>query len=199
MPDPRYFRVPGEHSKRRTPYTCNSSGCASPFFRPRTGENGGPIMPATEALRQPTRSLVIAAAAVPSSWPRSPTTSPCAASWTPPVGTRCPDCPAAPTCSPTPTGCCAPAAAAQCTSCSWRTTASRASTTPTGAPPATPSFTPWASAWPAGAPGGRPSRPAGGDEFAVAAVLPSSSDLADIAALRDQLQQPLHHDGLTPR
>ncbi|MFB6961161.1 GGDEF domain-containing protein [Streptomyces sp. NPDC056309] len=37
----------------------------------------------------------------------------------------------------------------------------------------------------------------GGDEFAVAAVLPSSSDLADIAALRDQLQQPLHHDGLT--
>ncbi|MFF4145941.1 GGDEF domain-containing protein [Streptomyces sp. NPDC001698] len=37
----------------------------------------------------------------------------------------------------------------------------------------------------------------GGDEFAVAAVLPSSSDLADIAALRDQLHQPLHHDGLT--
>ncbi|MFF4866805.1 GGDEF domain-containing protein [Streptomyces sp. NPDC001231] len=37
----------------------------------------------------------------------------------------------------------------------------------------------------------------GGDEFAVAAVLPSSSDLEDIAALRDQLQQPLHHDGLT--
>ncbi|MGW2770558.1 GGDEF domain-containing protein [Streptomyces sp. NPDC001275] len=36
----------------------------------------------------------------------------------------------------------------------------------------------------------------GGDEFAVAAVLPSSSDLADIAALRDQLHQPLHHDGL---
>ncbi|MEV5080399.1 diguanylate cyclase [Streptomyces sp. NPDC056159] len=27
----------------------------------------------------------------------------------------------------------------------------------------------------------------GGDEFAVAAVLPSSSDLADIAALREQL------------
>jgi diguanylate cyclase (GGDEF)-like protein len=37
----------------------------------------------------------------------------------------------------------------------------------------------------------------GGDEFAVVAVLPSSSDLADIAALRDQLQRPLHHDGLT--
>ncbi|MFJ8351495.1 GGDEF domain-containing protein [Streptomyces sp. NPDC094153] len=37
----------------------------------------------------------------------------------------------------------------------------------------------------------------GGDEFGVAAVLPSLSDRTDIAALRDQLQQPLHHDGLT--
>ncbi|GHB68045.1 GGDEF domain-containing protein [Streptomyces viridiviolaceus] len=37
----------------------------------------------------------------------------------------------------------------------------------------------------------------GGDEFAVTAVLPPASDLADIAALREQLQQPLTHDGLT--
>jgi diguanylate cyclase (GGDEF)-like protein len=37
----------------------------------------------------------------------------------------------------------------------------------------------------------------GGDEFALATVLPTDSGLADIAALREQLQQPLHHDRLT--
>ncbi|MCF3132482.1 GGDEF domain-containing protein [Streptomyces olivochromogenes] len=37
----------------------------------------------------------------------------------------------------------------------------------------------------------------GGDEFAVAAVLPAGSALTDIAALRKQLQQPIHHRGIT--
>ncbi|MEU6460274.1 GGDEF domain-containing protein [Streptomyces sp. NPDC047065] len=37
----------------------------------------------------------------------------------------------------------------------------------------------------------------GGDEFAVAAVIPTRSALADVAALRDQIQQPVHHDGHT--
>ncbi|MFC9131855.1 GGDEF domain-containing protein [Streptomyces sp. NPDC057099] len=37
----------------------------------------------------------------------------------------------------------------------------------------------------------------GGDEFAVAAVLPDRSALADITALREQLHQPLTHDGRT--
>ncbi|MFI7352210.1 GGDEF domain-containing protein [Streptomyces sp. NPDC049936] len=35
----------------------------------------------------------------------------------------------------------------------------------------------------------------GGDEFGVVAVLPGRSALADIAALRDQVQQPVHYDG----
>ncbi|MFJ7137718.1 GGDEF domain-containing protein [Streptomyces fungicidicus] len=35
----------------------------------------------------------------------------------------------------------------------------------------------------------------GGDEFALAAVLPTATALSDITALRDQLQQPLSHDG----
>ncbi|CAM5559056.1 GGDEF domain-containing protein [Streptomyces purpurascens] len=39
----------------------------------------------------------------------------------------------------------------------------------------------------------------GGDEFAIAAVLPDRSALADITALREQLHQPLTHDGLTLR
>ncbi|MFI0141894.1 GGDEF domain-containing protein [Streptomyces luteogriseus] len=37
----------------------------------------------------------------------------------------------------------------------------------------------------------------GGDEFAVAAVLPARTALADITALREQLHQPLTHDGRT--
>ncbi|MEV4044268.1 GGDEF domain-containing protein [Streptomyces sp. NPDC049744] len=37
----------------------------------------------------------------------------------------------------------------------------------------------------------------GGDEFGVVAVLPLRSAREDIAALRDQVQQPLHHDGHT--
>ncbi|MFF5161288.1 GGDEF domain-containing protein [Streptomyces sp. NPDC000348] len=37
----------------------------------------------------------------------------------------------------------------------------------------------------------------GGDEFAVTAVLPNASALADITALREQLHQPLTHDGHT--
>ncbi|MEU7061373.1 diguanylate cyclase [Streptomyces sp. NPDC046197] len=35
------------------------------------------------------------------------------------------------------------------------------------------------------------------EEFALAAVLPVSSGLADIAVLREQLQQSFQHDGLT--
>ncbi|MGW7673914.1 GGDEF domain-containing protein [Streptomyces sp. NPDC054775] len=37
----------------------------------------------------------------------------------------------------------------------------------------------------------------GGDEFAATAALSSATALADIAALREQLQRPLAHDGLT--
>ncbi|MGW1044773.1 GGDEF domain-containing protein [Streptomyces sp. NPDC002547] len=37
----------------------------------------------------------------------------------------------------------------------------------------------------------------GGDEFAVTAALPSATALADITALREQLQRPLPHGGLT--
>jgi diguanylate cyclase (GGDEF)-like protein len=37
----------------------------------------------------------------------------------------------------------------------------------------------------------------GGDEFAVTAVLPHASALGDVTALREQLQQPLTHDGRT--
>ncbi|GAB2896934.1 GGDEF domain-containing protein [Streptomyces deserti] len=37
----------------------------------------------------------------------------------------------------------------------------------------------------------------GGDEFAVVAVLPARSALADITALREQLHQPFTHDGRT--
>ncbi|MFF9490253.1 GGDEF domain-containing protein [Streptomyces sp. NPDC014676] len=37
----------------------------------------------------------------------------------------------------------------------------------------------------------------GGDEFAVAAVLPAQSALADITALREQLHQPFTHDAHT--
>lgn len=39
----------------------------------------------------------------------------------------------------------------------------------------------------------------GGDEFAVCAALPPSTALAEITALREQLRQPLQHDGLTLR
>jgi diguanylate cyclase (GGDEF)-like protein len=39
----------------------------------------------------------------------------------------------------------------------------------------------------------------GGDEFAVTAVLPHASALGDITALREQLQQPLTHEGRTLR
>ncbi|MFB7657907.1 MULTISPECIES: GGDEF domain-containing protein [unclassified Streptomyces] len=46
---------------------------------------------------------------------------------------------------------------------------------------------------------GRPALAArlGGDEFGAVAVLPNRSALAVIAALRDQMQQPVHHDGHT--
>ncbi|MEW2266125.1 GGDEF domain-containing protein [Streptomyces sp. NPDC047853] len=37
----------------------------------------------------------------------------------------------------------------------------------------------------------------GGDEFAVTAVLAQQTALADITALRDLVQQPVHHDGQT--
>ncbi|MET8787980.1 GGDEF domain-containing protein [Streptomyces sp. NPDC004589] len=37
----------------------------------------------------------------------------------------------------------------------------------------------------------------GGDEFAAIAALLPATALADITALREQLQRPLHHDGLT--
>ncbi|MFC8835957.1 GGDEF domain-containing protein [Streptomyces griseoincarnatus] len=37
----------------------------------------------------------------------------------------------------------------------------------------------------------------GGDEFALAAVLPATTALSDITALREHLQQPLTHDGQT--
>ncbi|MFJ1901999.1 GGDEF domain-containing protein [Streptomyces sp. NPDC088115] len=39
----------------------------------------------------------------------------------------------------------------------------------------------------------------GGDEFAVCAVIPPSAALAEITTLREQLQQPLHHEGHTLR
>lgn len=39
----------------------------------------------------------------------------------------------------------------------------------------------------------------GGDEFAVCAVIPPSAALAEITALREQLQQPLQHEGHTLR
>ncbi|MER6694658.1 diguanylate cyclase domain-containing protein, partial [Streptomyces minutiscleroticus] len=37
----------------------------------------------------------------------------------------------------------------------------------------------------------------GGDEFGVVAVLAPDTALADLAALREQLQQPLTHDRVT--
>ncbi|MDX2402142.1 GGDEF domain-containing protein [Streptomyces microflavus] len=39
----------------------------------------------------------------------------------------------------------------------------------------------------------------GGDKFAVCAVIPPSAALAEITALREQLRQPIQHDGLTLR
>ncbi|MFD3533372.1 GGDEF domain-containing protein [Streptomyces sp. NPDC058664] len=39
----------------------------------------------------------------------------------------------------------------------------------------------------------------GGDEFAVCAVFPTSAALAEITALREQLQQPLQYEGHTLR
>ncbi|MFH8753325.1 GGDEF domain-containing protein [Streptomyces rimosus] len=39
----------------------------------------------------------------------------------------------------------------------------------------------------------------GGDEFALAAALPPASALAELVALRDQLQQPLRYERLTLR
>lgn len=39
----------------------------------------------------------------------------------------------------------------------------------------------------------------GGDEFAVCAVLPPATALAEITALREQLQQPLQYEGQTLR
>ncbi|WP_030019325.1 GGDEF domain-containing protein [Streptomyces monomycini] len=39
----------------------------------------------------------------------------------------------------------------------------------------------------------------GGDEFAVATALPPAAALAELAALREQLQQPLRYEGLTLR
>jgi hypothetical protein len=52
-------------------------------------------MHAPALLRQPSRTLVITAAAVPLPWPSSPTPSACAASCRPPAATRSSAYPAA--------------------------------------------------------------------------------------------------------